>query len=285
MRTVGVAVVGYNVVGCLCAIEVRAHGHSVALLDYTEENGALESMIAVPPSLLNHAPVAGETFAELVRSRVALDGIIAAGSASRIVRVGDGFVIEMFIGEDVSARKVVFATVGVERAAPEFYEHLGVGVSTEAWSDAPLLRGASVAVVGGGRRAAEQALVALRSGVGTVVVLCERTSADFGELAQQMKDSGIHVRTGTKVTGLVPGPNRRLRCIHIRAGGIDTTLDVEYVFLARGLQCDWSALGGGPIAGVYLAGAAAGISSDDRPGLVADAHRAALEVVTSSVAE
>jgi thioredoxin reductase len=192
--------------------------------------------------------------------------------------------VVMFDGGEYNAACVVFAPAGTEVAPDSDTAALfGVGVSVDASSDAPLLVGQDVAVLGCGIRAAEQALIAEQAGVRHVLVICEDSEPRFGVLAEDVARCGrIEVRTNTRVLGFEKRADGTLRALRLRSAEGDTEAAVAWLFLARGLECDWSLLGGrapGSVPHLICAGLAAGVPYDDYPALVRDARSATQRVL------
>lgn len=300
-----VIVVGRSLTGSLCALELRARGLSVALFEYIADGEHLERMAHIPPTLLNDEVVSGERFAECLRARMTEIGVdegddwvceIHPDTEPRVVLFGHERVI--------AARSVVFAPAGYEVGAPELRasDFYGRGISTDAWSDVTFattdqasgearlfFAGKTVAVLGGGLRAAEECLLCVRAGVEKVILLCEQSAPEFGELRHDILSSDkVEVRCGSRIVSLdrdASGQLQALRCVD--AIGHEHVLAPAWLFLARGVACDWSAFGGKVVhdaSRVVVAGIAAGIPNADRGSLIVDAHRAALAIASLSTA-
>jgi thioredoxin reductase len=280
LESFDVAVVGRSLTGCLVAIALRERGMSVAELWYMGDNQNLERMIEVPPSSLSDAVISGLEFAERFWDRAETLGIGQGHIATILKREGDVFLI----GDDerfVRAPRVVFAPAGTELPvdpSEDLYRYLGVGVSMDAWSDAPYIHRLDpqtrVAVVGCGFRAAEESLLCIAAGISDVLVVCSGEPS-FGALAHRMSDERIHISARTRL-GTLHGRGRELTSFDVIENGKTRREERSMIFLARGVQCSWYLLGGlRDHPGVTLAGLANGISYDDYPAMIADAARVA----------
>jgi thioredoxin reductase (NADPH) len=151
----------------------------------------------------------------------------------RVATESDGFRLTTPEGE-VEARALIVAT----GASPKHFDVPGVkrfegkGVSHCASCDGPLLRGAVVAVVGGGDSAMQEALT-LAAHVSKVVLLC-RGTALAGQASYRnrvLAEPKIEVRYGTEVEEIVG--ERAVTGVRLR--GKTGVLDVAAVFTYIGL--------------------------------------------------
>jgi thioredoxin reductase len=251
----------------------------------------------IPPSPLNRAEVSGSDFSALVRERLVPTGIVVDdGFVEHIVESAGFLTIVMDDGRVHRTEQVVFAPVGNEVGASDLgaEQWYGVGVSVDAASDAPFLAGLRVAVLGGGVRAAEEALTAIRAGVTRAVILCEHTRPDFGALTSAVAAcSNTDVVTGARAVGLkgavdVVSPatvGGALQAVSVcDSEGHERDVHVAWLFLARGLECDWSVFGGAvpeESTRIVRAGLAAGVPYGDRPAMIRSAQDAAEQVMAA----
>jgi thioredoxin reductase len=296
-QAVDVAIVGYSLAGCLCALQLRERRLSVSICMIAEIHD-FNAVDQIPQTILNATNIPGDEFLSRANGRMASIGIIVdAGYAVRLTESPDFATVGMDGGFERAAGRVVFAPVGDEVGAPELGadQLYGVGVSMDAASDAPLLAGLRVAVLGGGCRAAQEALLAVRAGVAHTFILCEDDEPDFGIFAMAVKASAkIDVMTGVHVLGLrksaagdfPAAAGGALRAVSLRdAGGREHDVEVSWLFLSRGLECDLSVLGGvipGRDTRIVRAGVAAGIPYCDRLAMIRSAQAATDQILASS---
>ena len=136
---------------------------------------------------------------------------------------------------EFGARTLIVATGASPRplGVPGEKEYFGKGVSHCASCDAPLLRGAVVAVVGGGDSAMQEALT-LSQHVSKVLVLC-RGTALAGQASYRARvhaEPKIEVRFRTEVEEIVGAT----AVTGIRLRGEPGTLDAVAVFTYIGLE-------------------------------------------------
>jgi thioredoxin reductase len=274
-----VVVLGRSLTGTLAAMRLRQEGRAVCLAPYASDNGSIEQLVEVPPSPLNARAISGEQFAGEVRKRIADLGIHEDPDLGvKIERDGDGLVVRQLEGGSIRSRKVVFAPAGMEDDAAHLgaAAFFGIGVSMDALSDAPLLSGKGVAVRGAGCRAAEQALLALKGGVRHVNLIPEGVVPTFGALSEIIEHhADIQVWRDTTIRALEASPSGQLSALRVERAGLEERIATDWLFLAQGLTCDWSAVSEvRQDPGIVLAGLANGIRYDDYPGMIADVARA-----------
>jgi thioredoxin reductase len=273
-----VVVLGRSLTGTLAAIRLRQEGRAVCLVTYASDNGSIEQLVEVPPGPLNARDISGEQFADEVRKRIADIGIHESPELGvKIERDGDGLVVRQLEGGSIRSRKVVFAPAGTEDDAAHLgaTAFFGAGVSMDAFSDAPLLSGKLVAVRGAGCRAAEQALLALKGGVRHVNVITEGVVPTFGALSEIIEhNADIQVWRDTTIRALEASTSGQLSAVRVERAGLEERIATDWLFLAQGLTCDWSAVSEvGRDPRIILAGLANDIRYEDYPGMIADVAR------------
>ena len=175
---------------------------------------------------------------------VAAGAEIEAAELARLAPTNDGFRIATDAGDEISARGVVIATGAhlKKLGVPGEAELFGKGVSHCATCDGPLLRGRTVAVVGGGDSAAQEALTLAEYDARVVMFL---RGADFSAQAayrdKLLAHENIEVRCNTVVTEIcgadkVTGVYARQRC--------GREIEVAAVFVYIGLAPNSAVLGG-----------------------------------------
>jgi thioredoxin reductase (NADPH) len=152
----------------------------------------------------------------------------------RLERKASGFRLTTAEGE-VSAASVIIATGASPKHldVPGAEEFVGKGVSHCASCDAPLLRGHTVAVVGGGDSAMQEALT-LAGHVSKVVLLCRGTAlaGQASYRARVLAEPKIEVRYAAEVEEI--SGNTAVTGVRLR--GERTVLDAAAVFTYIGLD-------------------------------------------------
>ncbi len=279
-----VAVIGDSLTGHLSALALAERGLRVAVTSLLEGQH-LGRIIEVPKTPLNDVPISGVELEERSWKRARQLGVDMATRSyvSKVMFADEAFTVVDMDGELARAKKIVFAPAGGEPPVHEgrLYELLGVGVSMDAWSDAPIVAEWKVraAVIGCGFRAAEEALQCVRAGVTDVLVVCDGETR-FGSLAQRISSEPIRIASHSRLGELhVHTSGKHLEAIDIIEGDIVRREPCGVVFLARGVECNVTLID--PFRtnpNVVLAGLAHGIAADDYPAMVADVARVVEEV-------
>ena len=272
-----VAVIGSSIAGTLAAIRAKALGLRVVILGNAPDSGELGDIAEVPPTFLNSEPVPGSTFSELAREHICEEGM-----AVRVVRVPhtDRMRIELLHGATLTVGQVVYAPFGTEKglsSLPFAERFLGLGVSLCTSSDAGYYAGRPIAVFGCAQRAAEQALIAARAGAVPTIYCAEKHfhAPGFDRLLDQ---SAITVVENAEIISLHAAPSGSMRGLSlVNPGGTWTEREASALFLAQGLNCNWSIFDGGveamPDNRVIMAGLASGLSYWDYAAHIRDVPR------------
>jgi len=151
--------------------------------------------------------------------------------------------IDVLHGDSLSVSRVVYSPVGTESGLPWIQgleQLIGRGVSKDAWSDAAFYRGRSVAVIGSGCRAVEQALILADFGA-LPQIICPNTEMLCGCHRHRLQAAAIPVQQGVTVKG-VERDSSGLLCelVTLNSFGSEERMAVSALFLAQGLACDWS---------------------------------------------
>jgi thioredoxin reductase len=245
-RQLEYVVVGNSIPGVVAAFWLRKRGFSVGLLELASDSAALESILEVPLTPIRNQRLSGEDFAVAARDELASAGVVTGTAVATGIRLPSGptrhIVVETSEGQ-LTAERVVYSPAGIESGLPWIagLENLyGRGVSMDAWSDAPSFERHAVAIIGSGRRAAEQALIARAAGT-SPIILSPFAQFDRSGLSDQLLANAIDVQEGeavvevtTDVSGYVAGVKT------MNAGGREQVVSVAAVFLAQGLVCDWT---------------------------------------------
>src|SRR5262245_1385709 len=165
------AVVGESVAGVLMALGLRKRGASVVVLEDAYSNGALEGTLTIPPTPISPDVSSGAAFVQRARELLSSSGVVVSpdvfAEAVRLPAASGDVMIQSVRENVIRAARVVYAPIGAESGLswlPQAASLVGLGVSMDAWSDAPSFAGQQVAVVGSDLRAAEQALLAVAAG-------------------------------------------------------------------------------------------------------------------------
>lgn len=265
-------VIGYGLVGLVCATQLRALGHHVGLAFNAYDTCSAEGIWEVPATVINEAPERGEVLIERLRGQLdelGFEWLDTVGSLSCVddrVQIGDPWDTEL-----ATARLAIVCPVGTETVAlPGFEGEPRQYVSTDAWSDASLFADNPVVVVGSGWRAASEALFAASKRAHVTLICAEQT---LHALAL-----GEHVRACPRITlvegATIVGPVTHASTLHgvlVRGrDGVVAEIPARLVFSALGVSWDWQ-LFGSEEAGracvdsslVHLAGLAAGLPDWD----------------------
>ena len=195
-------VIGGGIAGLSAALTGARLGRSVAILTGGTIGGQLLSIEKIEGIPGYTEPVPGYDFCPISQEQADAAGVVfVMAEADSLAAAGDGWKIASAEGE-LSARGVVIAT-GTSLArlgAPGEERLIGRGVSECASCDAPLLRGKTTVVAGGGDSAMQEALT-LAAHVDKVIML-ERGPALTGQKSYQDEVAAhpnIEVRFGQEI--------------------------------------------------------------------------------------
>lgn len=160
MTEFDIAVVGGGLAGLTATLEAARHGLRTVNFSGAAPGGLLLSIESVQGLPEHPDGIPGYDLVPMTQEAALEAGADCRGvEATTLVRDGDGWIVRGTDGE-VRARAVVLApgsSIG-HLGVPGEAEFTGKGVSHCASCDAPLLRGRTVAVVGGGDAACQEAL-------------------------------------------------------------------------------------------------------------------------------
>lgn len=163
----------------------------------------------------------------------------AASELATLAPLDDGWRIATNEGETHAARAVIIATgAGLkELGVPGEARLRGHGVSHCASCDAPLLRGRTVAVVGGGDSAAQEALT-LAEAAARVIIFHRggRLSAQRSFRERLEGEPKIEIRYNTVVTEVCGEASVSGLAVRDTASGESATMEFAGVFIYIGLQ-------------------------------------------------
>lgn len=234
-----IAVAGGGIAGLTAALTAARLGRSVLVL-----TGAIPGGLLLAIERIEGLPgfpdgVAGYELCPGLQMQAEAAGAEAVGEeVERLAADDGGWLLETGAGE-THARAVVLATgAGFRRLGVPGEEQLqGHGISTCASCDGPLLGGKTVAVVGGGDSALQEAL-ALAEPVERVVILHRGEELD-GQAGFRERVAGqpsIEVRLRTVVEEIIG--EESVRAVRVRELGAEDgeELEVAAVFPFVGLQ-------------------------------------------------
>ena len=209
-----VLIIGGGAAATSAAMTLHNRGKSIAVVANKAETGSLykAAMITNDPGL---PPMSGAEMTELFRRQLTETGAtMIEGRALSVLPMEDSFGVA--VGSDYYMARSIILTAGItrEKLYPGDAEFLGRGVSYCATCDGMLYRGKTVAVVGGGEEAAQDA--DFLEGIGCTVLRFPKPGhfeisgglkADtltFGGDAHQV-DCVFIIKDTVSVTKLVPG--------------------------------------------------------------------------------
>ena len=237
-----IAVAGGGLAGLTAALTAARLGRSVLVL-----TGAIPGGLLLTIERIEGLPgfpdgVAGYELCPSLQMQAEAAGAEPVGEELERLEPADGGWTLATGAGDTRARAVVIATgAGFRRLGVPGEERLqGHGISTCASCDGPLLGGKTVAVVGGGDSALQEALT-LAESAGRVVILHRGDDLD-GQASFRTRiaeQSAIDVRFRTVVEEIVGEESVRALRVRDLAGGGSEELEVAAVFPFVGLR-PWS---------------------------------------------
>ena len=236
-REVDIVVIGGGLAGMSAALTSARLGRSTVLVTGGLVGGQLVSIEKIEgvPGFPDGVP--GYDLCPMTQEQAAAAGVeFVNAAADSLAADGERWRVTSAEGE-VVARAVVIATGAAlaKLGVPGEERLVGKGVSQCASCDAPLLRGRTTAVVGGGDSGMQEALTLVEH-VGKVVLL-ERGSALTGQASYRERVSShakIELRFGTVVEEILG--DDAVRALRIRdGGGAESELATDAVFAFPGL--------------------------------------------------
>lgn len=286
------AVLGISLAGIGAALELRRGNLTVGLIDHSD-GVSIHERLYVQPTPVSPMTLTGSEFWQLARGALERAGVpVVEQFLDDPVESDRGHITlrDRMSDEAVTARSVVFAPNGSEPGLPRFLraERLaGWGLSYCAFSDAMYFPAETVAVVGGGGRAFEQAIVAAKWASSTTI-LAERLASDVPPpLLRMAREAGsVRVVDGAQLLSLEEGSDKRLRRVLYRSHRSVVALPVSGLFVASELVPCW-AMWDSPVGRELLldgrvlgAGLANGVNAWDDLALFEDGVKVAREMVS-----
>lgn len=290
MSSFDVVVLGWSLAGAAAASSLARASLRVAWVPHRYDNGDVRTTFVLEAELAAIGPVSTTELHERVEHEVRASGGAVDGSwlPDRVSQLGRRWLCESTGRTPVTARALVFAPYGTERGMEDLAidpDLLGPAVALEASSNAPLLRGKRVVVIGAGYRALEHATWVWSWG-GRDVTLCLE-----GDLAPT---AGTRLEADARRFLCSASVRERCRDVRVRRAsrGVEIELsaaepiviDADVVLLAHRLDVDMTGMliagDGGPTdVPLTRAGLATGVPYQDHAGMFASGLRAAEDVL------
>ena len=231
-----IVVIGAGPAGLTAAIYARRASRSVIVL----EKGAFGGQITFSPKVENipgFNSLTGNEFADKMIDQVLSQGAeIDLCEVTEIRDMGTHKVV-VADGSEYEAKAVIIATGATHRlpGLKREKEFIGEGISFCAVCDGAFYAGKTVAVLGGGNSALQEAI--LLSDLAKKVYVVQNLDVLTGEkkLQEQLyKKSNVEIITGAKITELLGDSS--LEGVKVeRANGDALTLEIDGLFVAIGL--------------------------------------------------
>lgn len=230
-----IVVIGAGPAGLTAALYARRASKTVMVL----EKGAFGGQITFSPKVENipgFASLTGNEFAEkLVDQALGQGAEVDLCEVTEIKDNGDTKIVVTDSGE-YEARAVIIATGATHRlpGLDREFDFIGNGISFCAVCDGAFYEGKTVAVLGGGNSALQEAI--LLSDLCKKVYVVQNLEVLTGEkkLQEQLsKKDNVEIITLAKITELLG--DSELNGIKIEANGKEQTLEVDGLFVAIGL--------------------------------------------------
>ena len=230
-----IVVIGAGPAGLTAALYARRASKTVMVL----EKGAFGGQITFSPKVENipgFASLTGNEFAEkLVDQALGQGAEVDLCEVTEIKDNGDTKIVVTDSGE-YEAKAVIIATGATHRlpGLDREFDFIGNGISFCAVCDGAFYEGKTVAVLGGGNSALQEAI--LLSDLCKKVYVVQNLEVLTGEkkLQEQLfKKDNVEIITLAKITELLG--DSELNGIKIEANGKEQTLEVDGLFVAIGL--------------------------------------------------
>lgn len=230
-----IVVIGAGPAGLTAALYARRASKTVMVL----EKGAFGGQITFSPKVENipgFASLTGNEFAEkLVDQALGQGAEVDLCEVTEIKDNGDTKIVVTDSGE-YEAKAVIIATGATHRlpGLDREFDFIGNGISFCAVCDGAFYEGKTVAVLGGGNSALQEAI--LLSDLCKKVYVVQNLETLTGEkkLQEQLfKKDNVEIITLSKITELLG--DSELNGIKIEANGKEQTLEIDGLFVAIGL--------------------------------------------------
>ena len=237
-----IIIIGAGPAGLTAAVYARRAEKSVLII----EKGTFGGQITFSPKIENYPAfkeIGGNELADLmVEQALEMGAEIELGTASSVTVNADGTkTVSTKEGDSFTGKALILATgakhrmLGLEGEA----ELVGNGISFCAVCDGAFYKGQSVAVIGGGNSALQEAvLLSDTAAQVTLVQNLDYFTGEAGLLEALKKKTNVSYITGTTVSGFI-SENGLLTGLKLRnTAGEESVLAVDGAFIAIGLAPD-----------------------------------------------
>ncbi len=230
-----VVVIGAGMAGMSAALTASRLGCRTALLSSGIPGGQLLSIEQIDGVPGIEGVVAGYDLCPITQEQCEAGGVALYTDAADAIRPGDGGWIVSGPAGDLAARGIIIAsgTALARLNVPGETEFEGRGVSDCASCDAPLLRGKTAVVAGGGDSAMQEALVVAQHASEVMLV----TIADGlqGQAAYRQSveaNEKIRLRCGAQISEIMGGPSgvSAVRITDVDGRSEEVATDAVFVF-------------------------------------------------------
>ena len=233
-----IIIIGGGPAGLCAAIYARRANKSVLIL----EKNAFGGQITFSPKVENYPgfeSLSGSELADKLVSHVLAQGAdVEVETVTSIRAEGDVKIVETEDGNTYEARAVILANGARHRHLGLENEErfIGDGISFCAVCDGAFYKNKTVALVGGGNSALQEAILLCESCKKVYVI----QNLDFltGEKRLQeilSKRNNVEIMTGTVVKEIADTPEFSAITVERTADGVQTTLELDGLFVAIGL--------------------------------------------------
>lgn len=235
-----IIVVGSGPAGLTASIYARRANKSVLIL----EKGIFGGQVTFSPCIENYpgyTKMSGNEFADkLIDQAVTLGADIEMETVNEIIDNGDTKVVKTNLSEH-TAKAVIIATGCRHRqiGLPNENALIGNGISFCATCDGAFFKNRTVAVLGGGNSALQEAI--LLSGLCSKVYVIQNLDFLTGEdkLCKILENkSNVEIIYGTVITELIGEDELKSIVLKNEKNGSAANLDVDGLFVAIGLVPD-----------------------------------------------
>ncbi len=249
------AVVGSGPAGLICAADLAKLGYEVTIFEAFHSTGGV--LIYGIPEFRLPKSIVGAEVENLRRLGVRIENNMVIGRTFSIDDLfGQGYEA-VFIGTGAGLptfMKIPGENLNGVYSANEYLTRINLMKAYDSTYDTPILRGAKVAVVGGGNVAMDAARSAKRLGAGEVSIVYRRSEAEMPARIEEVhhaKEEGIIFRLLTnpvRILGDERGYVKGMECVEMELGqpddsgrrrpvekaGSNFTIDIDTAIIAIG---------------------------------------------------
>ncbi len=233
-----IVIVGAGPAGLTAAVYARRAGKSVLLLD----KGAFGGQITFSPKVENYPgfeSISGNELADRMVEQVLSQGAeVEVENVTSVKKDGELFTVFTEEGSAYLCRSVILACGARHRhlGLPGEEEFIGEGISFCAVCDGAFYKGKTVALVGGGNSALQEAILLSETSKEVYVI----QNLDFLTGEKRLEEilrarENVKILTGTVVSGILEGEVFRGITVKRVESGEETELLADGMFVAIGL--------------------------------------------------